>query len=209
MGQAKEHAKLVGAVALWIAGLGIDMRWIRPSTPKDNPQIERCNRLIDDWSEPHTCASLAVWQTRLDQMVQRQRDDYPVQDGLSRTKIHPEFYAVSRPYRRDTEMETWQLTHVKKLLAQFSWQRVVSSTGQITMMNQRFSVGSSNKGRTVQVRYDATNNTYVVTTLEGALICTQHADDITTDTIMSLASTASTRRKSKRQHKHQTCGASD
>lgn len=128
-------------LALWIAGLGVEVRWFSPSTPKDNPQIERGNRLIDDWSEPQFCNSQEEWQASLDRMIQRQRDEYPIRNGLPRTKLHPEFYTTSRPYRRATELEHWDLAHVKRLLEQFSWQRAVSSMGQINVMNQRFSVG--------------------------------------------------------------------
>ncbi len=187
-------------LALWIAGLGVDVRWIRPSTPKDNPQIERCNRLVDEWSEPHTCKSVEEWQTRLDQMVELQREEYPVRNGLPRTTIHPEFKEVKRPYSRETEMDSWDLSQAKRLLSQFSWQRVVSSKGQITVMSQRFMVGSTYRGRKVNVRFDAEQNVYAVKDMDGKPLCTADAVDINVETIMSLASTHQKRRR-------QTCGA--
>ena len=183
-------------LALWLVGLGVQVIWNRPRTPKDNPQIERGNRLIDDWSEPQHCETLAVWQDRLDEMITLQRDQYLGPDGLSRTQRHPEFYAQPRPYRRQDEAALWDLMRVKRLLAEFEWQRRVSRQGQITVMNQRFSVGRAHSHTQVTVRFDPADTTYLVKTLQGHLIIRQPASDITTETILSLASSARQRKRS-------------
>jgi len=181
-------------LALWLAGLGICVQWIRPRCPKDNPQIERCNGLIDPWSEPWTCPTREAWQANLEGMIQRQRDEYPTANQQSRTQIHPEFYVPRRPYRRQDEAALWNIAGARALLAQFSWQRVVSKTGQLTAMNQRFGVGRAYGGKTVTVTYDATDNVYVVQALDGTVLKRGPAKDINTETICSLASTARQRK---------------
>lgn len=127
-------------------------------------------------------------------MIERQRDEYPVAHQQSRTQLHPDFYVPRRPYRRQDEAARWQIAGARALLAQFSWQRVVSKTGQLTVMNQRFGVGRAWGGQTVTVTYEATDNVYVVHALDGALIKRELARDITTATICSLASTARQRK---------------
>ena len=97
-------------------------------------------------------------------------------------------------------MDSWDLSQAKRLLSQFSWQRVVSSKGQITVMSQRFMVGSTYRGRKVNVRFDAEQNVYAVKDMDGKPLCTADAVDINVETIMSLASTHQKRRR-------QTCGA--
>lgn len=183
-------------LALWLTGLGIEMKWNRPHTPKDNAKIERSNRLIDDLSEPQQCASSADWQTRLNQMIALQRDQYPNKNGLTRTQLHPEFYANPHAYKRQDEADQWELSRVKQLLSQFEWQRIVSTKGQVTVMNQRIFIGNIHKHSKVMIRFDPTDTSYVVKTLLGALIVRAPATDITTEVIMSLSSTA---RKKKRQ----------
>lgn len=54
-------------------------------------------------------------------------------DSLRRPIPTPEFKEVKRPYSRETEMDSWDLSQAKRLLSQFSWQRVVSSKGQIAV----------------------------------------------------------------------------
>jgi hypothetical protein len=183
-------------LALWIAGLGIEVRWIRPHTPKDNPQIERANRLIDDWTQPDACVALSEWQAQLTAMVTRQRDAYPALDGSPRTRVYPDFYCPRRPYHRQTEAACWSLAAAQRLLAQFRWQRVVDSNGQIMVMNQRMWVGRRWRKLTVDVAYDPALNVYRVAAPDGTLLRTHAAKDITVDGILSLAST---RRKRRRQ----------
>lgn len=181
-------------LALWLAGLGIKVQWIRPGCPKDNPQIERCNGLIEPWSEPWSCPTRAAWQASLERMIERQRDEYPIAQQHSRTQLHPDFYVPRRPYRRQDEAALWNIASARALLAQFSWQRVVSKTGQLTVMNQRFGVGRAYGSQTVTVTYDATDNVYVVHALDGTALKREFAWDMNTETICSLASTARQRK---------------
>lgn len=187
-------------LALWMVGLGIEVRWIRPKTPKDNPQIERANRLIDDWSEPHQCTSLTQWQQRLNHMIQRQRDEYPICWGRSRTQLHPDFYTVARPYQRQTESQHWDLAPIQRLLSQFVWQRVVSAKGQLTVMDHRFSVGSHYKHQTVQITYQRDDHAFLVKTLDGVTIGRHPAEQVSVEAIMSLSCSHRRRKRPPQTH---------
>src|SRR3954454_410327 len=54
-------------LALWLTGLGIEVIWNRPRTPKDNAKVERMQATTSRWTEVEQCYSCSELQTKLDQ----------------------------------------------------------------------------------------------------------------------------------------------
>ena len=53
------------ALALWLAGLGIELHFIPPGQKQLNGVVEKSHDTGQRWAEPHTCASPEELQARL------------------------------------------------------------------------------------------------------------------------------------------------
>lgn len=153
---------------LWLKGLGIDHLVIRPGTPTDNAEVERCHRTINDYAIiGNEAASLAELQGLLDQAVQELAFELVshAQGCRGRPPVvaHPELLQPRRPFQAEQELACFDLQRVDAYLATMSWERQVGSSGQITLggRHQRYGVGRCYAGQQVLVRFDAHQRQFV------------------------------------------------
>ena len=62
----------VPELALWLVGLGVDVEWIAPRSPRQNATVERMQRTTAQWAEPQCCNTQAQLQQKLDRLVEMQ-----------------------------------------------------------------------------------------------------------------------------------------
>jgi len=154
--------------SLWLKGLGIDHLVIRPGTPTDNAEVERCHRTITDYAIiGNEAASLAELQLLLDQAVQELAFELVSHaqgcQGRPPVLAHPELLQPLRPFQAEQELACFELGRVDAYLASMSWERQVGSTGQITLggRHQHYGVGRRYAGQQVLVRFDAHQRQFV------------------------------------------------
>lgn len=154
--------------SLWLAGLGLCHRVTRPGKPTDNAGVERCHRTVCDYAirgNEHLPA--AQLQRVLEAGVTNLAFHLPSHaagcNGLPPVVAHPDLLKPLRPYRVDHEHALFDLKRVDAYLGQFTWQRKVGKTGQITLGGRHcsYSVGRNHARRHVWVQFDPTDRNYV------------------------------------------------
>lgn len=173
-------------MVLWWIGLGIRPIWNHPHCPRENPKVERCNGLIDQWGEPARCPDYAEWERRLAWLARVQREEYPAGGGLPRLASHPELAQVARPYRAEQEAAQWELTRVLQYLAAGRWPRLVSKVGQIYVYGQPYRVGGPHAHQQVWVELDPERRDWVVRAAEGEELRRHAATQLTAERIRRL-----------------------
>jgi hypothetical protein len=173
-------------LALDLAGLGLELDYNDPRSPRQNSVVERSHQTSQDWVEPHTCADAIELQLRLEEMDQIQRSEYPHQGGKSRMEVYPELAHSGRSYSREWEQDNWSMQRVKEYLANHVAQRRVSEKGQVTVYDKRYQVGRVNAGQKALVQYDPFSGQWLFSSEKGVLWCSHLAEQITPTRVRSL-----------------------
>jgi len=174
------------ALALWLVGLGLDLIFNPPRCPQHNGVVEKSQDTGQRWCEPHTCCSPEELQERLDDMDRRQRDDYPSLQGRSRRAVFPELHHSGRVYTPGWEEQTWSLPRAQDYLAGFVAVRQANKQGQISIYNRRYSVGACQRGQTIVVQYEAAEGVWLLSDVEGRVLRTVAAPEISRERILAL-----------------------
>ena len=159
-------------LTLWLIGLGVEHRFIRPHTPTDQAQIERTHRTLDGFvGLPDPRLDVGQLQQRLDIEREQHNRCFPsrASDCAGRPPLvaHPELLRPRRPYRLECERQLFDLQRVYDYLATIRLERKVSSTGQIQLRGQSRGVGRALGGQTVIVQCDAEAHEWVVHQADG------------------------------------------
>jgi hypothetical protein len=173
-------------VALDLAGLGLQLHYNDPRSPRQNSVVERSHQTSQGWVEPHTCADAAELQWRLDEMDEIQRSAYPHRGAKSRLEMYPELAHSGQNYSREWEEDNWSMQRVKEYLGGHLAKRRVSEAGQVTVYDRRYSVGRVNRGKTALVQFDPTSGEWLFSSQEGVLWCRYTAERITADRVRAL-----------------------
>jgi transposase InsO family protein len=135
-----------GQLTLWLVGLGVRHRMIRPAHPTDQPHIERNHRTLDDLAlnEEGLCNLLHL-QTALDRERRIYNTCFPSQasdcQGRPPLVAHPELLRPRRCYAPQYELDLFNLQWVFDYLAGLTFVRQVSSAGRISLGSCEYSVG--------------------------------------------------------------------
>ena len=153
---------------LWLVGLGIKHRIIRPGKPTDNAAVERCHRTVNDYAiignEWAVCAQL---NAILEQSVYELNYELPSRakgcKGKPPVIAHPELLHPRRPFQSEHEYSIFDLNRIDTYLANLTWKRKVSKTGQVTIAGRqnRYTVGRQYASHEVQVRFDPADRNFV------------------------------------------------
>jgi len=162
-------------LSLWLVGLGVQHRFIRPNTPTDQAQIERTHRTLDGFvGLPNPRLNLEQLQQRLDLEREQHNGWFPsrASDCAGRPPLlaHPELLQPRRPYRLECERQMFDLQRVYEYLATFRLERKVSSTGQIQLRGRAHAIGRSYAGQIVNVQCDAQTHEWVVQQQDGGAV---------------------------------------
>jgi hypothetical protein len=155
-------ASVPSPLALWLVGLGIQLRFGRPRQSTDNAVVERAHGVLNGWVEPSPCADGHHLRRTLDHFATLQRERYPLADGTTRLAKYPALTTGLRPYHPAADDRSWSLQRVVDYLATFRFYRKVEVNGRFTLLNQRYSVGRHYQRRTLAVQLDAGTQEWVV-----------------------------------------------
>jgi transposase InsO family protein len=166
---------LPSQLTLWLVGLGIVHRFIRPNTPTDQAQIERTHRTLDGFvGLPDSHLDLTRLQQRLDAEREVHNEWFPSRasdcGGRPPLVAHPELLLARRPYRIEWERRLFDEQRVYAYLATIRLSRKVSKTGQLQLGGQSRSVGRTYAAQTVMVQCDAHRREWNVTLADGTLV---------------------------------------
>ena len=165
VGQAQEA--FPGLFTLWLIGLGIQPVLIRPGTPTDNAEVERCHQTLYNYAlaGPHA-DTLPHLQQTLYRAVQELAYELPSQaagcNGQPPVTAHSELLHPPRPFAPEQELACFDLQRVDTYLANLLWQRTVGATGEISLGDKRYTVRASSAHSQVLVCFDPTQRQFVV-----------------------------------------------
>lgn len=159
-------------LTLWLAGLGVVHRFIRPGQPTDQAQIERTHRTLDNFTGSNDgLPDLARLQARLDAERAQYNRLFPAlaSDCAGRPPLlaHPELRHPRRPYRPECERQLFDGQRVYDYLATFLLERKVSQVGQIQLGGHSLGVGRAYAGQKLLVRCDPQAREWMVWTPDG------------------------------------------
>jgi transposase InsO family protein len=165
VGQAREA--FPGLFTLWLIGLGIQPLLIRPGTPTDNAEVERCHQTLYNYALLGPAAdTLPHLRQTLQRAVQELAYDLPSQaagcHGRPPITAHPELLHPPRPFAPEQELALFDLRRVDTYLANFLWQRTVGTTGEIALGDKRYTVRAAYAHCQVLVCLDPTQRQFVV-----------------------------------------------
>lgn len=141
-------------LALWLVGLGVAVYYNPARRPQDNGVVERMQGVAKAWCEPHTCASAAELQERLERMDHIQRAEYPSCQGQSRLAAHPTLAHSGQPYSQTWERQHWCWQTALEYLAGYAVPRRVSRKGMLSIYDRTYYVGAQHGGQVVWVSFD-------------------------------------------------------
>jgi hypothetical protein len=180
------NSGLPPALALWLIGLGVALRWIPPGQPQHNGHVERGNGVTQQWAEPRACSTRAQLQARLNRECEVQRAYYPALAGRTRLEAYPQLGHGGRPYRPAEEARTWDLSHVDRFLAELTLYRRANARGAIWLYGEGRGLGRAHRGVEVQVRFDASSRQWVASDLHGQELRRLPAPELRRDRILAL-----------------------
>src|SRR3954464_1033684 len=127
-------------LALWLTGLGIEVIWNRPRTPKDNAKVERMQATTSRWTEVEQCYSCSELQTKLDRAATIQREQYQLRrlGQKSRKELYPDIWTTSGALNPQAAFD---VNRVYTYLSQLRVVRKVNKGGVFNFYAQRVYVG--------------------------------------------------------------------
>jgi hypothetical protein len=164
VGQAREA--FPGLFTLWLIGLGIQPVLIRPGTPTDNAEVERCHQTLSNYAlvGPHA-DTLPHLQQALHRAVQELAYELPSHAeacaGQPPVSAHPALLHPPRPCAPEQELASFDLHRVDTYLANFLWQRTVGATGEVSLGDKYYTVRAAYAHRQVLACFDPTQRHFV------------------------------------------------
>jgi hypothetical protein len=194
-------SELPTALALWLAGLGVGLKFNPPRRPRDNGVVERSHGVSKAWAEVETCRSAEELQARLDDLDKIRREEYPLRDGKSRWELFAGLRGKRRCYDARREGALWQERLARQYLAAQVALRRVDKQGKVTVYATPYYVGVMHRQRLCVVQYDADAGQWVFGGEDGAQWCHRPAEQITAARVRCLTVSA----KPSRNHGKTSC----
>jgi hypothetical protein len=179
------------ALALWLIGLGVEVLWNDPGCPQQNAKIERSQGTGKRWAEPHRCGDVAQLQRQLDDADHIQRECYPVASGLSRLAVFPDLRHSGRQYTQAWEQSHWNFAKVTDCLKDYVVPRRVRSSGQVSVYEHDYYVGTGYQGQTLLVQFDPDDCTWLICDAQGRQLRRHPTREVKREHIVKLKMTQS------------------
>lgn len=174
------------ALALWLAGLGIEVIYGRPARSTDNAVIERTHGVLARWVVPARQAHIDALQEGLEWAIQTQRERYRSPYHLTRAEAYPQLYTNPRRYRRQCDKACWDLHQVAHYLSRYTFKRKVEKSGQITLFAKSYSLGRYHARQHVSIQLDAHTLEWVFTDDRGQQIARHASRELDYELISNL-----------------------
>jgi len=181
------------ALELWLRGLEVELKRIRPAQSQENGVVERGHGVAATWTEWETAAHLAELDQRLQDAIWRQREGYPNPAGLTRLQAYPKLKTQRRAYRSEQEAAQWSLQRVDEWLSQQVYERRVEVNGRITLFSSTYSVGRPYARQTVFVQFDSQTREWCIHHEKGGILTRHPTKEINPEMICN--STLAKRRR--------------
>lgn len=172
------------ALTLWLIGLGIAHRFIRPGQPRDQPEIERTHRTLDGFAlDDRALQNCMCLQKALGRERQIHNTAFPSQasdcGGRPPLTAHPELLLPRRPYRPEWELSLFDLRRVYTYLAGVPLQRQVTQVGQVKLGHVCYSLGRAHAGKVVKVACLSDRAEWRFTDLQGQEVARRAIQQLT------------------------------
>lgn len=143
---------------LWLAGLGISHPTSRSYRPTDQGAVERNHRTLGDFSwKDEQFYQVAELQLALDKHQQRYNTEFPSEAAHCHQQAplltFPAAHFTGRPFHPANEWDAFNLPWVDQYLAQFVWNRLITSNGIVYLGQKRYSLGRARAGLRVSIRF--------------------------------------------------------
>jgi transposase InsO family protein len=190
---AQSHDQFPSRFQLWLIGLGVRHRRIRPGVATDDAEVERAHRTVYAYAFRGSLdkSMLQMWQI-LQQARQELNGEYPSRaNGCQHQpplKAHPELLQPKRAFDPQRETAFFDLMCVDAYLAGLHWERKVGKLGQITLggEHETYSVGRTYAHQVVQVRFDPEDRHFVAFDSQNHEIKRWPARHLTTAEILGV-----------------------
>ena len=177
-----------GRLLLWLIGLQIIPIINRAHRPTDNAQVERCNGIwFEQVARGQTYTSLAQVQAASDQARQDRLAHLPSRNPHCQHQAPlvalPQLNQPRIPYTIRTEPDLFDIRRVYSYLSHWRWQRIIDSSGQLSLGGFNRRIGSAFCGQVVKVHFDLETALFVASTLQGHELKRFSLPSITTEAI--------------------------
>lgn len=138
--------------------------------PTDNAKVERSQGVLGDWIEFEKCQDTFELQIQLWKQAEFHNYHFPIRRLNHKKRIEA---FPSLPFTgRSWDPGDFRLQRALDFLAEGSWERKVSTNGQVTIYGHRFSVGMKYKHQSVSIKLCPQKNEWTVFDQAGDLIKT-------------------------------------
>ncbi len=177
-----------GQVLLWLIGLGVQPHINRVYRPTDNAIVERNHQT---WTAHvvvgQQYADVAALQAATDQAFADRIDLLPTRNprcgGQPPSVAFPTLREPRRHYDPAHEADLFDLARVDAYLAGWRWERTVDRSGQISLANRNYRVGTSYHGQIVRVQFEPTTRACVGRLIDGTEVLRTHLVEFEADHI--------------------------
>lgn len=139
-------------LSLWLIAHDIDVIWNKPRCPQMNGVVEHLQDTSCRWAEIYQCGSHEELQQRLDQEAFVQRQHFPVTRLQNKTRL--EAFPDLEKSDRVWEPRSFCPSRVYQFLSQRTFNRKVSTNGQIQHAGQRIGGLAKFKHLYVQLKFN-------------------------------------------------------
>jgi len=174
------------ALALWAAGLGVELLRNPARRPQENGTGERSQGVSAAWAEPGACADAGALQRRLDEEDRIQREVYPSIAGRSRRDAYPDLLNSGRGYAEGCEALCWDLDLALACLGRCRVRRKVSADGKVSVYDRGLMVGREYAGQVVDVTLDGASREWVFRGADQRELRRRPAEELTAERIRGL-----------------------
>ena len=174
-------------LALWLAGLGIEVRHTPPRTPTRNGVVERSHQTAQRWTEPSGCQDVEELRRRMRREDEVQRECYPYRGEQSRMQAWPGLAHSGRGYAlADERSGHWSWQRALDRLGRVATRRMVDGSGKIGLWGGKAYLGVRLARRQVLVQFDAQARQWLVATETGEHLCRLPLDQLSEEEALAL-----------------------
>jgi hypothetical protein len=162
--------EIVPVLALWLISLGIKVIWNKPRSPKENAKVERSQGVLSNWTEFQKCRNASELQQRVREEADFHNYFFPIKrlEKKKRIEVFPDLKHSGRKF----DPENLDLYKALFFLSEGTWERNISSYGQVTVYGHRFQVGTKYHHQQVSIKLDAKSNAWKIFDSTGNLLKT-------------------------------------
>lgn len=174
----------VPELVLWLVGLGVEVGWIAPRSPRHNATVERMQRTTAQWAEPQCCNRQDQLQQKLNHLVALQTKRYPLQRKAGRTRhqLYPSLWLNPRRYTKSS----FQIKRVYAYLQKTDFVRRVSKNGCISFYAQSIYVGTAYQNQDLSLSFEPKKMCWNLRDQAGVCFATVSAENFSKCAIEQL-----------------------